>query len=795
MADNRKSTSDKGRDSRTVTNSSQDTAKKTTQANSSEEMEKARRKKEKRDRRRKRKKVRRIILSYLFLIVLLVFVIGGYVVYEKFGKQFLVYRDEAQEMVANSSESTFRQDETSIVYDANGKMIREVTGEKEVYYRTYDEIPAYFVEAMVSVEDRRFYEHNGVDYEGIARAAYILYQNDGNITQGASTITQQLARGIFLTNEVRNEREDRDKYERKIKEIFVSWELEKKYTKQQILEFYLNNIFFANGYYGIGAAAKGYFDKDLDELSASEVAFLCAIPNSPSYYDPRKNYDNTMERRDKILNDMHELGYLNDLEHQMALDEEIVLAEEKKISHDYVETFTNFCATEALMEAAGFHFQYKFDTIEEQQEYNKQYREMYDEYYAALYTGGYRIYTSIEPKKQKLLQETIDEVLSVDEDKNAETGIYNLQGASTCIDNFTGRVVAIVGGRTQNELEGYSLNRAYQSARQPGSTIKPLIVYTPQLERGYTPATRVDDTDFKDPKMPENSGRSYSGMISLAQAVAASKNVVAYRLYGQLTPQVGAEYLLNMNFNYLTIEDRQNMAACLGGLTYGATTVEMASGYATIENDGEFRKPTCIVEITDAQGNVIVEDKIKSKSVYELNASRMMLSMLKGVFTGGTASGLGIPGMSCAGKTGTTDNNTDGWFCAFTPYYTTSVWVGYDTPQATRGLWGSTYPGRIWRDFMIQIHDGLTDLGFPDYEYVRSTMDWKDTRSSSEDSEDDKKKKKKKKKEEKVTEVTTTDQTDQSTTEQPTTQPPTTEQPTTQPPTEQPPSGSEEPTT
>lgn len=763
MADNKKSTSDKTK--------------------SSKELEAAKRKKEKRDRRRKRKKVRRIILGYLLLIFLLVGIIGGYIVYEKYGKEILVHRDEAREIVANSDESTFRQDETSIVYNAKGKKMREVTGEKEVYYKTYDEIPAYFVEAMVSVEDRRFYEHNGVDYEGIARAAYILFKNNGDITQGASTITQQLARGIFLTNEV--------SYERKIKEIFIAWELEKKYTKQQILEYYLNTIFFANSYYGIGAAAKGYFDKDLDELSVAEVAFLCAIPNSPSRYDPRRNYDNTVERQTKILNDMHELGYLNDLELQMALDEKIVLAPEKQVSHDYIETYTNFCATEALMEAAGFEFQYKFDTIEEQQKYNQQYREAYDEYYASLYTGGYQIYTSIEPDKQKLLQQSIDETLSVDEEKNDETGIYNLQGAATCIDNSTGRVVAIVGGRTQEELKGYSLNRAYQSARQPGSTIKPLIVYTPQLERGYTPSTRVDDTDFEDAKMPENSGRSYSGMISLAQAVAASKNVVAYRLFGQLTPEVGADYLLNMNFNYLTIDDRHNMAACLGGLTYGATTVEMASGYATIENDGEFRKPTCIVKITDSQGDVIVDGaRSKSKQVYELNASRMMTSMLQGVFTGGTASGLGLSGMSCAGKTGTTDNNTDGWFCAFTPYYTTSVWVGYDTPQATRGLWGSTYPGRIWRSFMAPIHEGLQDLKFPDYEWVRSTKDWKDTRSSSEE-DDDKKKKKKKKKDEKTTEVSedATVQnipTEATVTEAPTTEAPT-EAPTTAPePTEEP---------
>ncbi|MDE5778382.1 MAG: penicillin-binding protein [Lachnospiraceae bacterium] len=765
-------------DSSKSTNKSQTTNNKPTK--SPEELEKARVRKAKRKRKKKKRRLRRIILSYILLIFVLIGVIGGYVVYEKYGKIALEYRDQAIEIVSNSTADSFRQDETSIVYDANGKKLREVTGEKEVYYKTYDEIPAYFVEAMVSVEDRRFYEHNGVDYEGVMRAAYILVKNNGSITQGASTITQQLARGIFLTNEV--------SYERKIKEMFIAWELEKKYTKQQILEFYLNTIFFSNGYYGIGAAAKGYFDKDLDELSVSEVAFLCAIPNSPTYYDPRRNYDHTIERRDKILKDMNELGYLNSVELEMALDEEIVLAEEKKISHDYVETFTNFCATEALMEAAGFKFRYKFDTIEEQHKYNEEYRAAYDEYYQTLYTGGYQIYTSIEPKKQKLLQKTINETLSVDEEKNSETGIYNLQGAATCIDNSNGRVVAIVGGRTQNELQGYSLNRAYQSARQPGSTIKPLVVYTPQLERGYTPETKVDDSKFDKPNMPQNSG-SYSGITSLAAAVAASKNVVAYRLYEQLTPKVGSEYLLNMNFNYLTIEDRQNMAACLGGLTYGATTVEMASGYATIENDGEFRKPTCIVSITDSQGNVVVEDKVKSKTVYEMNACRMMTSMLRGVFSGGTASGLGIPGMSCAGKTGTTDNNTDGWFCAFTPYYTTSIWVGYDTPQSTRGLWGSTYPGRIWHDFNVEIHDGLKDLGFPDYEWVRSTKDWKDTRSKSEKSEDEKKKKKKKKEKTTSTRDTDTKRTTEATTQpatQPTTEPttkPTTE-PTTQPTTE-----------
>ncbi|MDO5156684.1 MAG: PBP1A family penicillin-binding protein [Eubacteriales bacterium] len=763
---------------------------------SPEKLEKKRKREKRREKRRKRRTARRIILGYLFTIFLLVCVIGGYVVYQKYAKDLLVYRDQAVEIVANSSADDFRQDETSTVYDYKRKKIRELKGEKEVYYKTYDEIPATFVEAMVSVEDKRFYEHNGVDYEGIMRAAYVLFQNGGEKTQGASTITQQLARGMYLTNE--------KSYERKLKEIFIAWELEKKYTKHQILEFYLNNIFFANGYYGIGAAAKGYFNKSLDEVTVSEAAFLCAIPNSPTYYDPRVNYDHTIERRNKILNHMHEQGCLNDLEYDLAINEEIVLAEPKKVTHDYIETYVNFCATEALMEASGFKFKYKFDNIDEQHAYNAQYREAYDNCYQSLYTGGYQIYTSIDRSKQKMLQQVVNDTLSVDEEKNPETGVYNLQGAATCIDNSTGRVVAIVGGRTQPEIQGYSLNRAYQSARQPGSTIKPLIVYTPQLERGYTPTTVVDDNKFDQKNMPENSGRSYSGMISLAQAVAASKNVVAFRLFGELTPEVGSDYLLKMHFNYLTIEDRQNMAACLGGLTYGATTVEMASGYATIENDGEYRKPTCIVSITDSQGNVIVDDKIKTKEVYDMNACRMMTSMLRGVFTGGTASGLGLQGMSCAGKTGTTDNNTDGWFCAFTPYYTMSVWVGYDTPQSTRGLWGSTYPGRIWHDFMAQIHEGLTDIKFPDYEWVRSTKDWKDTRSSSEteekESESEEDEKDKKDKNKKKTEKTTREKSEKktekttetpvteapTTTEASTTEAPVTEAPSTEPPSEEP---------
>ena len=311
---------------------------------------------------------------------------------------------------------------------------------------------------------------------------------------------------------------------------------------------------------------------------------------------------------------------------------------------------------------------------------------------------------------QQQLQDAVDSNLA-EFTEQTEDGVYTLQGAAVCIDNHTGYVKAIVGGRNQN-LAGYTLNRGYQSFRQPGSAIKPLIVYTPALERQYTPDTIVSDTKIEDG--PSNAGGSYEGDITLRRAVEKSKNTVAWNLLQELTPKVGLSYLKEMNFSKLDAKD-ENLTSALGGLTNGVSPIEMTAAYATLENEGKYREPTCIVKITDADGVTLYENQMEEKQVYKVNASRMMTDMLVSVMQEGTGKGLALDNMPCAGKTGTTNDNKDGWFAGYTNYYTTCVWVGYDMPKELPGLSGASYPGAIWKTFMEQIHQGLAPVNFNPY--------------------------------------------------------------------------------
>lgn len=653
----------------------------------------------------------------IFMLLFLITVLAGLVVvYFKFGDDLLKWKMEATDIVENSTADTFKASETSIIYASNKSMIAKLKGDKDSYYLSFDEIPQSVKDAMVVTEDRDFYKHEGVNFLSTAKAAVMLIKSKimhEDISRGGSTITQQLAKNVFLSNE--------KTYERKVREIFIALELEKKYTKDQILEFYVNNIFFANGYYGIEAASRGYFSKAAKELDLAEAAFLCSIPNRPSMYNPLENYKNTLQRKNRILKQMLDADYISAAEYSDAIYEKIILnpAEALK-TQNYMTTYAIRCATKALMKARGFEFKYKFDSDEEQKEYEKEYDKLYDECHNSLYTGGYRIYTSLNKKKQKKLQKAVDDQLAGFKDKTKKDKVYKLQGAATCIDNSSGLVVAIVGGRKQKNITGYTLNRAYQSYRQPGSCFKPVAVYTPQLERGYTPDSIVDDTYFNGG--PRNSDGSYAGKISLRYAVEKSKNVIAWKLFQELTPEVGLSYPLKMGFARIVDSDYYP-AASLGGLTNGVTTVEMASAFAAIENDGIFREPTCISKITDSDGKTIINNKKnrKEKQVYKKNAARMMTSILEGVLVSGTARGNALDNMSCAGKTGTTSDKKDGWFCGFTPYYTTTVWVGYDNPQTLDDLYGNTYPLRIWREFMSDIHQGLENKDFKSYEGESST--------------------------------------------------------------------------
>lgn len=649
---------------------------------------------------KKQKKVRKhpkfwLAFKVFILLFLLTVLTVGIVFYVRYGRDIFRMQDEAIQLVKNSSADTFRGSETTIAYNSKGKQLAILKGDKDSYYMSIDEIPKYVKDAFIVTEDKRFYDHNGIDAGGIVRAVWVQIQNKGEISQGASTITQQLARNIFLSME--------KTYERKIKEIFIAMELEKKYTKDQILEFYLNNIYFSSGYYGIEAAAKGYFSSSCKDLSLSQLCFLCAIPNSPTRYDPLKNKKNTLERRDRILEQMLNDKVITQSEYDNAVAEKIQLNVPEPVKRNYIQTFITYCATRKIMELNGFKFKNSFDSDKEQDAYNSEYNDAYAAAQKQLINSGYRIYTSIDLKKQKELQDAVNTNLAGFTEKS-KNGIYKMQGAAVCINNKNGRVVAIVGGRSQ-KTNGYTLNRAFQSFRQPGSSIKPVLVYTPSLERDYTPDTTVNDHKFEGG--PSNANGKYSGHISLRYAVEQSKNTIAWQLFDELTPAVGLEYLLNMNFSRIVRDDYYN-AASLGGLTYGCSPLEMASAYATIENNGKYREPTCIVKILDADGNTIVKSEVKEKNIYDSKAANMMTDILKGVLTRGTGVGLGLEnGMTAAGKTGTTNDKKDGWFCGFTPYYTTAVWIGCDSPTPVPDLAGSSYPGRTWKTFMNAIHEGL----------------------------------------------------------------------------------------
>ena len=647
-----------------------------------------------------------IVIKIIIALLLAIVVIGGVLIYMKYGKKLIAMESDAKKIVSKSTMETFRQNETSIIYDANGNIMSKLKGEKDVYYIKYSDIPQVAVDAITSIEDKNFFKHKGYDLKAIIRAGFAYIKNKGVITQGGSTITQQLARNIFLSFE--------ESWQRKAREIFIAIELEKKYTKKEIMEFYLNNIYFANGYYGIQSAALGYFGKGVNSLSLSQITFLLSIPNSPTRYNPYENIEGTLARRDRILDQMVLDGKISEAEASKAKSEEIKLKAPKVEKSSYALTFALDRAVKALMKSEGFNFRYSFNSDEDRKAYNENYSEVYSSCQTRLYSGGYRIYTSIDPEKQKLLQDTVDNGLSVSSEKS-KSGIYSLQGAAVTIDNSSGRVVAIVGGRSQ-KLKGSTLNRAYQSFRQPGSTIKPLIVYTPAFEQGYTPESLVKDEKIEGG--PVNADGVFSGDMTILDALAKSKNTVAWKLFTEISPAIGIGKLLDMGFSAIADTDYYPSAA-LGGFTKGVNAVEMASAYAAIENGGEFREPTCIMKMTDSSGNDIVADgfyqKGTSKYIYDENACKMMITCMEAVMTKGTGVGGKLATMPCAGKTGTTNDSKDLWFVGFTKYYTTSVWVGYDIPRSLAGLTYTATPLGIWKTYMDSINNGLPLAKLDDY--------------------------------------------------------------------------------
>lgn len=639
------------------------------------------------------------IIGKILLALCLLCIIGVVGVGLYFYPTVKKYQEEAKVIVEKSDKHTFDQMNNTYIYGADGKEIAKLSGERDSIYLKYEQIPRYAIQAFIAVEDRRFWEHKGIDVKGIARVFFDAVLTKGEEVHGASTITQQLARNIFLSHDV--------KLERKIKEIFISLELEKKYTKEEIIEFYINNIYFANRYYGIGAAAKGYFGKSMRDLSLSQIATLCAIPNRPNLYNPITGLSYTLQRRNKILDDMQECGFISAIECNKAKAEKIQIKKKKEKLYNYRTTYAVDCATRELMKNSGFQFRYKFDDMGDYREYLVNYEKKYAEAKEQLYIGGYKVYTTLDSAKQKILQKSVDDVLSFHKEKS-KNGIYELQGASTMIDNKNGKVVAIVGGRSQGQTS-YTLNRGFQSYRQPGSTIKPLIDYGPAFEIGYTPDSVMEDVQKEDG--PKNASETYSGSIDLRTALKYSKNTIAWDLFEEIGAKKALSYIQKMQFQKVVPNDYYNPIS-LGGMTYGVTTTEMASAYSALVNDGVYREVTCIKKIVDSEGKDVYK-RSKKKTIYTKTTARYLIDMMEDVIKSGTASSMNWTlGTSASGKTGTTNDNKDGWFCGVTPYYSIAVWVGFDIPKTVYGLGGGTYPMEIWKSAMEKNVIGLPEKHF-----------------------------------------------------------------------------------
>lgn len=676
-----------------------------------------RRRRRRKGKRRRRRMGAGDILFASFQVFLGILLIGCMVIfYQKFGVRIVELYQEAKAKVAASDESVFWSSQTTLVYDDSDNVIQTLKGDKDVYYLRSEEIPDAVKQAFVSIEDKRFYKHKGFDMKAIFRAVVSLVRKQA-ITQGGSTITQQVVKNTYLTQE--------QSFTRKIVEILLAPEIEKKYSKADIMEFYCNTNFYGNHCYGVEAASRYYFGKDASDLEPYEAAVLVGISNSPTAYNPVRNPEASLKKRNDVLHSMLEVGYLTEDAYQNAISQPLSIVQEEGEGSDenYMSSYAIHCAALALMKLDNFQFQYIFKDKSDYDTYMENYQATYTEKADDIRAGGYRIYTTLDQDLQNTLQTQLDEVLSPYTELQ-DNGKYALQGAGVIVDNMTNSVVAVVGGRGVDDV----YNRAYLSARQPGSTIKPLIDYGPAFDTGeYYPARLVNDHKWADG--PSNSGGSYYGNVSVREALNRSLNTVAWQILTDIGVDYGLNYLGEMDFQKLTYIDNGVPSLSIGGFTNGVRVVDMAKGYSTLANGGVYNDQTCIRKIDHEHNGELTKNlKAHSQVVYQQDSAYMLTDVLKGTLNESYGTGYGLAlesGMPAAGKTGTTNSSKDTWFCGYTRYYTTAVWVGYDTPRSMPGIYGKTYAGKIWKQVMDQIHEGKELLDWEQPATVEMTTDSK----------------------------------------------------------------------
>lgn len=568
-------------------------------------------------------------------------------------------------MAPKLSDVKFNPKQASILYDEHGDVIARLYTENRTPV-SLDRIPSSLKNAVIAIEDDHFYEHHGVRPTALLRAVFVDLLA-GQKVQGGSTITQQLARNAFLSLE--------KTFTRKINEIIWAIQIERRYTKDEILETYLNEIYFGHGTYGVEAASQLYFGKHVDQLNLPEAALLAGIIRGPEIYSPYANPQTALQRRNVVLARMAQLGYLTPSEAKAA-ERAPIKTVGLRLSRTQAPYFVDY-VTQYLLDRYGA---------------------------STVYSGGLRVYTTLDLKMQKAAEDALQEVPVAKTDQN---GLHQPQAALLTVDPRNGHIKAMVGGRGEDKY-----NRATQAYRQPGSAIKPFI-YTAAIDRGFTPMSVIDDSPVEYPQAdgtvwaPQNNDKKFHGPTTLRTALENSVNVVAVKLLDQIGVGTALDYARKMGITSLVedgaVNDR-NLSLALGGISKGVTLMQMVTAYGVLANQGIRTEPFAVLRVVDKDGRVLEENSPSKQIVLSDATAYVMTDMMRGVIERGTGRGANL-GRPAAGKTGTTSDYTNAWFVGFTPELVTAVWIGNDEQKRplaipNYGYLGSAKAAQIWAKMM-----------------------------------------------------------------------------------------------
>lgn len=669
--------------------------------------------------------------------------------------------------------------EATFVYDANGNQLQKLTAPNSNRMPvSLEKIPEDLQHAVVAIEDERFYEHNGIDIRGILRAGVKGILSGGNFSEGASTITQQLLKNNVFTGWTNESTVQR--FKRKFQEQYLALQLEKYKSKEIILENYLNTINLGDGNYGVQAAAQGYFGKDVSDLTLSECTVIAGISQNPTRFNPAINPEENAKRREAVLDHMLDQNYISKEQYDECLADNVyeriqnVEQQQEQVDktysyfidelteqviHDLQEQrgYTEAQARNALYSGglriyttqdpaiqqicdeeyanpnnfpAGSQvsLDYKLTVKHPNGETENYSKEMLQTYFINNENANFTLLFNSQEDAQAHVDAYKASILADGSEVIGESVHFTPQPQSsiTIIDQHTGYVKAIVGGRGEKS-SSLTLNRATNTLRQPGSTFKPLATFAAALnEGGMTLATTFEDTPYKYPNGQPlyNYDHAYHGTVSIRTAIQQSYNIPTVKAMEEITPALGVEYL--KKFGFTSILDTQveipagsgqyhsdvNLPTALGGITKGVCNLELTAAYAAIANNGTYIKPVFYTKILDADGNVIIDNTPEETKVIKPSTAYLLTSAMEDVVKKGTGKRLQLSNMPVAGKTGTTDSYKDLWFVGFTPYYTCAVWAGYDDNTVLPSGTARTYQQTLWKNIMQRIHNDLPSTEF-----------------------------------------------------------------------------------